>query len=80
MVGLSGIDPRKKVNSVTREERAALCGCIKDLRIRIDGFRPLAEAIIKEGVAPRIICESDGTMAEDALYMKNAYINAGGKI
>ena len=42
-------------------------------------FEPLAEAIIKEGVAPRIICESDGTMAEDALYMKNAWISAGGK-
>ena len=33
-------------------------------------FEPLAEAIIKEGLTPRIICESDGTMAEDALYMK----------
>ena len=43
-------------------------------------FEPLAEAIIKEGVAPRIICESDGTMAEDALYMKNAYLLAGGNI
>ena len=36
-------------------------------------FEPLAEAIVREGVAPRIICESDGTQAEDALYMKNAY-------
>ena len=43
-------------------------------------FEPLAEAIVKEGVAPRIICESDGTMAEDALYMKNAGLSAGGKI
>ena len=43
-------------------------------------FEPLAEAIVKEGVAPRIICESDGTMAEDALYMKNAWLSAGGKI
>lgn len=33
-------------------------------------FEPLAEAIVREGVAPRIICESDGTMAEDALTMK----------
>lgn len=37
-------------------------------------FEPLAEAIVREGVAPRIICESDGTQAEDALYMKNAYL------
>lgn len=34
-------------------------------------FEPLAEAIIRDGLTPRIICESDGTMAEDALYMKN---------
>lgn len=33
-------------------------------------FEPLAEAIVMEGVSPRIICESDGTMAEDALTMK----------
>jgi deoxyribonuclease-4 len=33
-------------------------------------FEPLMEAIVKEGVAPRIICESAGTMAEDALEMK----------
>lgn len=36
-------------------------------------FEPLMEAIVKENVAPRIICESDGTMAEDALAMKNYY-------
>lgn len=40
-------------------------------------FEPLAEAIIREGVAPRIICESDGTMAEDALRMKNIYKTKG---
>ena len=34
-------------------------------------FEPLAEAIIREGLTPRIICESDGTMAEDALFMKS---------
>ena len=36
-------------------------------------FEPLAEAILKEGVAPRIISESDGTQAEDALYMKKVW-------
>jgi deoxyribonuclease-4 len=39
-------------------------------------FEPLAEAIVREGVCPRIICESAGTMAEDALYMKNLWQNA----
>ena len=33
-------------------------------------FEPLAEAIIRENVFPRIICESAGTQAEDALFMK----------
>ena len=41
-------------------------------------FEPLAEAIVREGVAPRIICESAGTQAEDALYMKNAWLRAKG--
>ena len=41
-------------------------------------FEPLAEAIIKENVAPRIICESDGTQAEDAIYMKNQWLTARG--
>ena len=41
-------------------------------------FEPLAEAIVREGVAPRIICESAGSMAEDALYMKRAWQKAGG--
>ena len=39
-------------------------------------FEPLAEAIIIEGVCPRIISESDGTQAEDALAMKNMYLSA----
>ena len=36
-------------------------------------FEPLAEAIVREGVCPRIICESAGTMAEDALFMKSQW-------
>ena len=42
-------------------------------------FEPLAEAIIREGVAPRIICESDGTQSDDALDMKQKWIAAGGR-
>lgn len=39
-------------------------------------FEPLAEAIVREKVCPRIICESAGTQAEDALFMKHAYESA----
>ncbi len=35
-------------------------------------FLPLAEVIAKDGLLPRIICESAGTQAEDALFMKNS--------
>lgn len=37
---------------------------------------PLMEAIAKDHLAPRIICESAGTMAEDAIEMKQAYLAA----
>lgn len=39
-------------------------------------FLPLAEVIAAEGYSSRIICESDGTMAEDALAMKRMYASA----
>lgn len=41
-------------------------------------FEPLMEAIVQEGVCPRIICESDGTMAEDALTMKRYWQSLNG--
>ena len=36
-------------------------------------FEPLAEVIYKRSLEPVIICESDNTMSEDALYMKKYY-------
>jgi deoxyribonuclease-4 len=37
-------------------------------------FEPLAEALVRDDLCPRIICESAGTMSEDALYMQKAYL------
>ena len=37
-------------------------------------YLPLMACIAKEKLSPRIICESDGTMAEDARTMKEAYL------
>ncbi len=37
-------------------------------------FEPLMKAVAEMGISPTIICESDGTMAEDALAMKNEYL------
>ena len=36
-------------------------------------FEPLAETLAKNNLYPNIICESDGTMDTDALFMKNTY-------
>lgn len=49
VISLSGIDPRKKVNSITKDERRALVGVIRKLRVSIDGFRPISEAIVTKG-------------------------------
>ncbi|MBQ2766581.1 MAG: NAD(P)/FAD-dependent oxidoreductase [Clostridia bacterium] len=45
----SGIDPRKKVNLITREERLALGALLKGFAIPLRGFRPIDEAIITSG-------------------------------
>lgn len=49
VVELSGIDARKKVNSVTKEERAKLGEIIKHFRIPLSHFRPIDEAIVTKG-------------------------------
>ncbi len=49
----------------------------KHVRFEDEGFEPpyepLLEAVVREGVAPRFISESAGTMAEDAKTMKDYY-------
>lgn len=49
IVDLSGINPYKKINSVTKEERKNLINAIKDMRLSIKGTRPIDEAIITKG-------------------------------
>ncbi|MBO4212967.1 MAG: aminoacetone oxidase family FAD-binding enzyme, partial [Clostridia bacterium] len=49
IVRLSGIDGRKKVNLVTREERLKLVELLKKLTIPIKGKRPVDEAVITRG-------------------------------
>lgn len=45
----SNINPEKEVNSITKEERQNLVKLLKDFEVRIDGFRPVEEAIITAG-------------------------------
>ena len=45
----SGIDGRKKVNSITKEERKKLLATFKSFDISLSGYRPIEEAIITSG-------------------------------
>ena len=49
IVANSGIDPRKKVNSITREERQRLVSEIKNLKMTVFRLRPIEEGIITVG-------------------------------
>jgi len=45
---------------------------LKDIQYGPD-FEPLAEVLVSQDLKPVIICESRGTMAEDAVKLKNIY-------
>lgn len=49
MLMLSGIDPDKKINEITREERLGFVDLIKNLPLTITGTRDFSEAIITQG-------------------------------
>ena len=49
LVERSGIDGRKKVHTITKEERHAFLRLLKGLTVSVKGFRPIEEAIITKG-------------------------------
>ena len=49
IIELSKINSDKKVNEITKKERNNLVQMLKKLEIKIDGFRPIEEAIITSG-------------------------------
>lgn len=49
VVDKSGINPNKKVNEITKEERLRLVSLLKEFCMKIKGFRPIEEAIITSG-------------------------------
>lgn len=52
LVEKSGIDPRKKIHSVTREERLRLVSLLKAYPLTLTGARPIEEAIVTRGGVP----------------------------
>lgn len=70
MIELSGIEPEKKVNEITKEERQRLVHLIKDFTMTLTGLRSYNEAIItKGGVSVKEI--DPGTM--ESKKMKGLY-------
>ncbi len=49
IVALSGIDPEKKVNEVTKEERQSFAKLMKDFPLTVIQFRGFQEAVITRG-------------------------------
>ncbi|HIY60082.1 MAG TPA: NAD(P)/FAD-dependent oxidoreductase, partial [Candidatus Eisenbergiella pullistercoris] len=49
MIALSGIDPKKRVHDITREERQGFVSRIKDVELTVTGTRGFSEAIITRG-------------------------------
>lgn len=70
IVALSGIDPKKKVNSITKKERSALLGAIKGIKLTICGFAPIEQAIITSGGVD--VNEIDPSTMESKI-VKNLY-------
>ena len=49
VVELSGIEPHKKVNSITKEERKKLVSLLKRIEFNVKDFCPIEQAIITSG-------------------------------
>ena len=48
-IKLTGIDPEKKVNVITKEERKTIVNTLKNFEITLNGFGSIDEAIITKG-------------------------------
>lgn len=49
IIRLSGIDPERKINGITKEERRKFGELVKAFPVKISGFRPIEEAIVTSG-------------------------------
>lgn len=49
MISIIGIDPEKRINEITKEERKTIVKNLKNLELTINGFRGIEEAIVTKG-------------------------------
>lgn len=76
-IELSGIDPMKKINSITKEERQLLLKQLKNLEFDVVDFCPIEQAIITSGgVCTKEIDPSTmGSKIVDGLYFAGEIID-----
>ena len=48
-ISVTGIDERKKINTITKDERKLILTTLKDFKIPLSSFRPIEEAIVTSG-------------------------------
>ena len=76
----SGLEPGKKVNQISREERHALVRLMKDFAVHITDFRPVEEAIVTAGgvdvrqVSPKTM----GSKLVENLYFAGEVLDVDG--
>ena len=70
IIGLSGINPEKKVNEISKEERLALTKVIKNLTLSVNGLRDWNEAIITKG---GISVKDENPSTMESKVIKNLY-------
>ncbi|MBE6652731.1 MAG: NAD(P)/FAD-dependent oxidoreductase [Ruminococcaceae bacterium] len=70
VVELSGIDPRVKVNAITKEQRKALAAVLHCIRLKPVRPRPIAEAIVTKGgiKVSEVDPKTMGSKLVDGLY------------
>ena len=49
IIDLSDINPEKRINEITKQERIRIVKLLKDLVLKIENFRPIDEAIVTSG-------------------------------
>lgn len=49
MISIIGINPEKRINEITKEERKTIVKDLKNLELTINGFRGIEEAIVTKG-------------------------------
>lgn len=77
IVSNTGIDPRKKVNSITREERQRLVTAIKEFTLSVFRLRPIEEAVVTSGgiSLKEIDPKTMGSKLTDGLYFAGEIID-----